>query len=521
MKLAKIDTDQKKEIFLFGLAFSFFIYMAMTKLTQAPLWLDETLEYYISRSLTGPLSWYSNNGVTVTNNMYERMLGAFQPPLYNIVMYFWLLISTGEWWFRFSSVIMSAIGVIGIYQSIRKITTIKIASLSVVVYSCIYQVIYYTQECGEYAMLLMFLPWLLYSYIKLMEHRQLKNMIFFALFCVLSIYTQYGAAFVILPLAMSVGIRILQSKEWNRLKQLICVYLITFLVAAIPLLIFFIIPQLQNQTTFGPGSAAWRFYQNNFFLDFIHMFIDVFRWNTIESITRFYGVALIITILLGLMAFACFTRSRSILLKHLILCNIATWILYYIPTRAGIYGRGYFGFRYNLFFIPLWLLTIALMLFESYQILGQISKTEKKRWLQRGYCMILLIAIAGYCVYGTHQINKRWEKSDTRGCVNTWYAEQGYDTLTYVDWGQTPSFSYYLEHDDRYQANYENNLIREKLEKPEIEDVHLMLDGKWPEEIYCCVGDIHTSAFVQAFVEKGYTVEQLYKTTAQLYYIHR
>ena len=128
------------------LAFAFFLYMAMTKLTEAPLWLDETLEYYISKYMTGIIPWYSNNGVTYATNMYERMLGAFQPPLYNFIMYFWLLIADTEWWFRISNVIMSAIGAYGIYKTVKKISSYQVARLSVVIFSCIYQVIYYTQE---------------------------------------------------------------------------------------------------------------------------------------------------------------------------------------------------------------------------------------------------------------------------------------------------------------------------------------------------------------------------------------
>lgn len=520
------------------LAFAFFLYMAMTKLTEAPLWLDETLEYYISKYMTGIIPWYSNNGVTYATNMYERMLGAFQPPLYNFIMYFWLLIADTEWWFRISNVIMSAIGAYGIYKTVKKISSYQVATLSVVIFSCIYQVIYYTQECSEYSMLLMFLPWTLYAYIQLMEEIKLKNMIYFVILCVLSVYTQYGATFVIVPLIISVFWKAIQSKQGKKIKELLVVYIVTFIAAAVPLLLFFVIPQLENQSNKMSNPDAWKFYNNNIFSDFLHMFIDVFRWNTIESITRFYGIALTATILLFLIACYCLKYSKSFILKHLIVCNIFTWILYYIPTRGGIYGRGYFGFRYNIFFIPLWLITIIFMLYEVYKTFDSIPNEKKKNIIKRIYQAIIIVLVVGYCVYGAHQINKRWEKADTRGCVTAWYEKEGYQYPTLVECGQATSFSYYFEHNPSYKEEYEANVIREKeyvadkSEKEEAEQYDTkseyyqkyldeIFEKEWPKQMYYFVGDMDTSILGDVLKNNGYKVEQVYKTTSQLYYLYK
>lgn len=531
--LWEIIVLNKMEVLLCILAFAFFFYMAMNKLMATPLWLDETLEYYISKYMTGEIPWYSNNGIMGTTNMYQRMLGGFQPPLYNFLMYFWIAISDTEWWFRIWNVVMSAIAAIGIYKTVKKVSTYRVAALSVIVYSSIYEVIYYTQECSEYSMLLMAIAWLLYFYFKLFQNISLKNMIWFAVFCCIAMYTQYGAAFVVVPLLLSILIRVLKTKQAVSIKQLMIVYAVTFFVAAVPLIVFFLIPQMENQVPSSENVEAWNFYNNSVLQDFIHMFVDVFRWNTIESITRFFYPALAASIGLLVTTIFCCIISKDKLLKHLLVCNAVTWILYYIPTRAGIYARGYFGFRYNIFFIPLWLITILYMMYEVYLIMGRVKNVQSRKNVQRAYCILMAVLAAGYCIYGTHQINKRWEKADTRGCVQAWYDAEGYQIPTFVEINQAPSFSYYFEHDDRYRSDYEQNIYREENQigyaesqyEEEYAEYEQYLDTifgeEYPDEMYLFIGNKNESRLFNVLEDRGYTIEEVYKTTAQLYYAHK
>ena len=468
--------------------------------------------------------------------MYERMLGAFQPPLYNFAMYFWLFINDSEWWFRISGVIMSTFAAIGIYKTVKRFSTYSVAALSVLIYSCVYQVMYYTQECGEYVMQLMLLAWLFYVYLLLLKDITVKNMLGFVLLCVLNMYTQYGAAFIIIPLVFSVMIRVYRSGELKKMRYLIGLYAATVVLGAGPLLLFFVIPQLKNQTNVVTNPEAWNFYNNNVFSDLLQMFLDVFRWNTIESFTRFYWPALFASLLLICLGIFYCIKGKNTALKHLLICNVITWFLYYVPTRAGIYGRGYFGFRYNIFFIPMWLITILYLCYELYNMLLLIHDEQKRKVYRKLYQTAILIGAAGYCFYGAHQILKHWEKADTRGCVQEWYAKDGYKTLTFVEPGQVPSFSYYYEHNEEYEPEFDQKVIREisktaenalaenqyeieyDLYKKEMEN---RFQDKWPEDLYCFVGDINNSAMLAVFEDEGYQVEEVYKTTAQLYYLHK
>ncbi|MDD2970514.1 MAG: glycosyltransferase family 39 protein [Lachnospiraceae bacterium] len=527
-----------KEIILFVLSMTFLLIMALYKLTETPLWLDECLEYYIGRTMTGVIPWYSNNGVTTAANMYERMLGGFQPPLYNFLSYFWLLISDTEWWFRFSGVIMCAIGGIGIYKVVKKISNYSLGALSVICYSCVYEIMYYTQECGEYIMLVMFLPWLFLWYLKAMEEHSFRNMLCFVLFCVLTIYTQYGAAFIIAPTAVSILIKVwMDGREHaaQRKKQL--TWFISFsgtavILAALPLLFFFVLPQLANQTNVEANPEIWNFYNNNVFSDIVHMFLDVFRWNLIESFTRFYTISLIAVIVLLLMSIFYCVKGTDGTLKHLLICNVFTWFLYYVPTRAGLYGRGYFGFRYNIFFIPMWIITLFYLFYRLYQMLDGIEGEKKRKLLKRVYQTGMLVMAAGYCIYGSHQILKHWEKADTRGCVQAWYAEKGYDASTLVEPMQAPAFSYYYEHDEAYNSEYDarvhrliapiaDNIYHDDIERQQYEgykqEIQEIYGDNWPDTIYCFVGDIDNSPVSDVLKDAGYEPEEIYRTTAQLY----
>ncbi len=533
MNLREKLIQNKLEIVLCILAFGFFLYMAMNKLMATPLWLDETLEYYISKYMTGEIPWYSNNGIMGTTNMYQRMLGAFQPPLYNFLMYFWIGIRDTEWWFRIWNVLMSALSAMGIYKTVKRLSSYRVAALSVVIYSCVYQVIYYTQECAEYSMQLMSIAWLVYFYFQLFENNDLKNMIWFAVFCSIAMYTQYGAAFVVVPMLLSILIRVFQSKSAVAIRQIVVVYLLTFLAAAVPLIVCFLIPQMKNQVPSSENVEAWNFYNNSVLQDFLQMFLDVFRWNTIESITRFYYPALAASLGLLLLAIFLWVFSKDKLLKHLLLCNVATWILFYIPTRAGIYGRGYFGFRYNIFFIPLWLISIVYLLYELYRVMGRMQNVQRRRIAQRLYGILMMILAAGYCIYGAHQIHKGWEKADTRGCVKAWYEKEGYQVPTFVEINQAPSFSYYFEHDARYQSEYEKNIYREEIQIGYVEDSYAeeyaqyddylknTFGFKLPDEMYLFVGNKEESRLFSVLQDKGYQIEEVYKTTAQLYYAHK
>ena len=136
-----VNLDRRKnEMILTGIAFALFFFTACYKLTNASLWSDETIEYWFSKIVFGKIPF----GDSV--NMYERIIATYQPPLYNVLMHFWLKVSDAEWWFRFFGVIMGFIAMLGLYKSVRKLSNALVAAVSVIFASFVVQLVYYWQE---------------------------------------------------------------------------------------------------------------------------------------------------------------------------------------------------------------------------------------------------------------------------------------------------------------------------------------------------------------------------------------
>ena len=59
---------QRKEYFCLAAVLLVFLLMSLYKLTDAPLWYDEIVEFYYSKYLSGPIQ-----GVSIYNSLYERL----------------------------------------------------------------------------------------------------------------------------------------------------------------------------------------------------------------------------------------------------------------------------------------------------------------------------------------------------------------------------------------------------------------------------------------------------------------
>lgn len=191
-----------------GFSFTILFLVCIYKLTNASLWFDETIEFYYSKTLVGIVP-----GETDVTNMYERIVSTFQPPLYNIVMFFWLKISESEWWFRFFGVVIGIVGAAGVYKAIEKIWNYQAAAVAVIVLVCTRQYIYYIQECAEYNLMLAGLCWMMYAWICLMEEVTPKRIAGFLLAAIVSVYSQYGALFPVAAFSMAALVYIICKRE--------------------------------------------------------------------------------------------------------------------------------------------------------------------------------------------------------------------------------------------------------------------------------------------------------------------
>lgn len=506
-----------------GVAFVYYWLMALYKLTQTPIWQDEAMEFYCSIPVKGPIE-----GVTKLASMYERMAYIQQqPPLYNWLMCLWLQVSEGEWWFRFSSAVFGFGAAIGLYFIIRKLCDRYMAAFCVVICSSIYIWMYYIKEASEYAMLVMFLLWLIYVFVLICEELNLKRIIAFTALCVAAMYTHYGAAFAVVPMAVSVLVIALKRRDYKSIKASLCSFFAAGIAGGLPLIYFFIIPQSTNQVSTLFSEREIIIERGNIFGDFCYSITSVFKWCLIDidRDTQKLGLLLnvVFVVLLVVLFYVAF-KTECFFIKAFFWCNVAVFMIYYVVTKLNLYAYGWYGNRYNMFIFPLWLVLIFVSLYEFVRLLqkssyGIVSKLSK----YVGVCLVLGGVL--YCLYGDYRISNHWWKMDLRTVVDEWYDLEGYDTPTILDFHQRYAFVYYFTHDARYDgAQWENIVYNDEIEsyshnRPDTWQEYILkiYDNELPDEVYLVTGQ--WNAFCKAFEHLGYTVEPVVDTTAKLYHM--
>jgi hypothetical protein len=488
--------------------------MALYKLTTAPIWQDEAMEFYCSIPVRGAI-----RGVTEYATMYERMAYIQQqPPLYNWVMCLWLMVNEGEWWYRFSSVVFGFGAVVGLYFIIRKLCSRYAAAFSVIIFSSIYIVQYYLKEASEYSMLIMILMWLIYVFLTLHDKVTAKRIASFVALCILAVFTQYGAVFVVVPFALYVLVQVFRNKDKKLIGICSLAYVLSVAVGGLSLVVFYIIHQSTNHvsTLFSEGEIIIE--KGSIFGDFLNSLMCVFRFFAID-IDRDWekiGSLIIITmVVIGIIMGYTLVKTEKKVLRGFFWCNVFSYILYYAVTKLNIYAYGWYGNRYNLFLLPFWFALIFVSLYEFGVVLG------KK--LGNFYEIALIFMAVLYCIYGDYRVSNHWGKMDLRTVVSVWFDDDGYEIPTLLDFHQRYGFVYYFTHNENYdETQWENIEYNDKVETYSEKDIQVWYDylnetynGNIPDEMYVVTGQWNT--LVDTFVELGYSVEPVVDTTAKLY----
>lgn len=506
-------------------AFVYYWVMALYKLTEAPIWQDEAMEFFCSLPVRGEI-----RGVTKYATMYERMAHIQQqPPLYNWLMSLWLRIDEGEWWYRFSSAVFGFGAALGLYFVIRKLCNRYMAAFCVVIYSSIYILMYYVKEASEYMMLNMFLFWMVYVWIYMCEGQNLKRILLFTLLCVLSVFTHYGAAFVVVPFGISVLAMAAKEGDRKAFKASLGSFAAAGGLGGFYLVYFFVIPQSSNGVSTLFSGKEIMIEKGNIIYDFLYSMMWVFKWSTIDidrDWEKIWWLIIAAMIVIGaVIIYTAIMTKRSVFRKFLY-CNIAVYMFYYIVTKFNIYAYGWYGNRYNMFLFPLWFVLIASFLYEFVMVLRQGRTKFVSDMLSKAVQAGLVAAGILYCIYGDYRISNHWAKMDLRTVVAEWYARDGYGTPTLLDFHQRYSFVYYFTHDDRYdESQWENIIYNDEVEPFDAEDgtqvwkdyLDRAYDGRIPDELYLVTN--YWNDLVDTFEELGYRVEPVVDTTAKLYHM--
>lgn len=504
------ENRKKGEMILTGSAFAFFLLITCYKLTHASLWFDEAIEYWYSRVMFGTLPF------SATTNMYQRIVSTLQPPLYNFLLYFWLKISDTEWWFRFFGVAMGFAGMIALYKTIKRFSgSAVLAAAAVFFSSCAFRLTYYWQEAAEYGLMLGSLFWTVWFWFRLLENPDRKTMVFFVLSAVVPVYSQYGAAFPVAAMLITAFLAVLLRGERKALIRLSAMYLCALAFAAVPLYVFFLRRQISLQH--GGGGMEAITFANGFLRDCLNSLHTVFRWNLAAYYSGTASRIALSLLLLGTLAVLLWGRNPA---RAFAAANALAWIFYYFAVKLGVYADmsyGGFGNRYNLFFLPLWIVWIFVTASECWRIVSEESLLVASglRWLFPGIGAACLIC---FCLLGWNErIAANWEKEDIRGAVYHWYADgaAGKDTIVY--YAADAGFAYYLRMNPGWRAGLEENVVYmpwyANRSEAEYKDYVSGLYGEnWPDEIYLAAShiDADLGTIVAAFVSEGYTREFLF-----------
>lgn len=512
-----IAIKRQKELIVTGAAFTFFLLLACYKLTNASLWFDETIEYWYSKILVGNLPYaYAEAGRGST--MYERIISTYQPPLYNILMYFWLKINDSEWWFRFFGVVMGFLAMIGIYKSVNKLSNPYLASLAVFFSSTIYKLVYFWQECAEYCLMLATLCWAIYFWIALLQKVDKRNIILFTIAAIFPVYSQYGAAFPVLGMILVATVVILLKKDKKDILIMSASYIIALVAAAIPLYFLFIKKQIIKQQGGAVGMPTITF-SDGFLKDIFNSIHTTFRDNLFPSYNdASVRIFLIIALVLMIVSLI-FGKIKTV--KWIILANIAAYFCYYLAVKAGLYSYGQFGGRYGLFFIPAWIILNFAIGIDIFSLLATASRTIFKwrlsdlRYIFIGVCLcqVLCYAINSW----TNDLQDNWLKEDIRGVVNEWYEQDAYHSPTLVYYGADSGFAYYVRQNENYNESMESAIhYMQWYRNKSVDEYTSYLDSvygdTWPEDIYIVAS--HTrddlDTLIESFISRKYTQEELY-----------
>lgn len=489
----------------------------LTSITKASLWYDESVEYFYSKEPVGEVP-----GGLGTTNMYERVKSTFQPPLYNALMYVWLLLfDFGEFSFRLAGVLVTLLGAVGLYKCLEKLCGELYGFLGTILYIFTASVAYYALECAEYNLMLCCICWMLFFFVKYIKEKTLAAMVGFFVFASASVYSQYGAAFLVVTLYIFLAASCVKNKK-HLMGLAICTF-VTLLTAVLPLVVLFTLPQMANQGTLAVSHMPA--FKDNLVVDYIKgVLVLINRFFRLTQGTIGYISDAIVCGAIVLTAAA--LLKRDAMLSLLAVACVIVYSLYFAALECSFYGYNDWaaervGFsniagRYSLFFVPLVIMTLiyGLSVFMTY---------IKKPVLRNALKTSLAAAAAFFCLIEIFTLFVGWTKSSTvREAAKIWYEVDAYEKVTLVHQWTDANFQFYIRHDDRYQEAFQDNIIAADLwireaSRSEMED-WLEESGVLGEKMFYYVGRNNETcdAFVEAVEENGYSVTELHKDKSVL-----
>jgi hypothetical protein len=339
---------------------------------------------------------------------------------------------------------------------------------------------------------------------------------------IVPIYSQYGAVFPVASLLVLAYIYVLYKKK--TIVKTTVSYVCAFIFAAVPLILFFLIKQMKNQGLDGQHSREISF-NGNIIIDMVKSFARVLNWNFGFP----FGVSVICVCMMIVVLLLVFLLTKNDCLKLLVISNALTWFGYYFAVKLGVFAYGKFGNRYNLFFIPLWIITLFLCGIEIYKCEFPVEvnnklliNTEQKLKI-RNVCTVITIGfiICYMFINWEFAIKNHWKKEDIRAAVECWLDNDGPNLDTIVYYASDAGFKYYLTQQDDYDNQIEKNVIymdwyRDRTIEEYTDFIYSIYGEQWPQKI--CIAGSHIrddyETLISVFTSVGYERDNVFDSDA-------
>lgn len=330
-------------------------FLRLYQLGAESLWLDEASTYVLSSK--------------TLSNILEATAGDVHPPLYYILVHFFLIAGNSETILRLPSMLMGIMGVPLIYLLASRLFTPKEGLVAAFLLSVSIMHIYYSQEARMYSMLLFLSLCSVYFFYLAVEDNKKINWIFFSFFTVLNIYTHYFGFFIFpIEIFFYLVTQIsLSKKTGNKLMlRLKDVQKSKMFAVSVLLIIFLIIPRIQvfaeQAMSRVGGEVTWGIGPSHL--------IPILLGN-FSNFSSSPSILFMLLFTIGIFAVIIHNRKQGLLL--------CMWFIF--PIIVSFYLAGIMPFqpRYLLFILPAFLILVARGITFIPSIVISTQRNNKKK----------------------------------------------------------------------------------------------------------------------------------------------
>jgi hypothetical protein len=389
-------------------------------------WFDEAFEY-----------WAATTDLINLPETVRIVLN--DPPLYTLMLHFWIKVGEEVFTQRYLSVLVSLLGVVGVMLIGYRLSGRFTALVAALIMTVLPSQIRYAQDAGQYVWLSSFLVWNVIALLSIIRTDKGSRYLWWIGTALVASYTYYGAVFTIVATTTSALVEWIRARDWPRLRR--CMLAISIYVLGIlPLMIYF----LPKQMFRGPTANA--------FVIQIRPLLQELQiaWTTTMELVAFQftgwpwtAVPLWLTSVIVWPLFVlAFHPSTPAAGRRIGIWLIVTWAIYYIIGYLRIYPYTY---RYGLILTPLLIPILA-------QGIANLSVLPKAQWIKgltlAAILMICLVSLPNRPVRDFMFPGTTWpwpEIGDLGSITETWLNNRDSDTPTYVYYAAVPPFRYYLK----------------------------------------------------------------------------